>query len=115
MKSDRIEQLFLIGDKREYITAIIVPNEDQLITDLEVSKSFFKEEALMVDDENVRKWMNEDVKKYGLKLAKFERIKDFVIKRIPFSVEENEITPTLKPKRKNIEAKYGDFIEGMYS
>ena len=48
------------------------PNEDQLITDLEVSKSFFKEEALMVDDENVRKWMNEDVKKYGLKLAKFE-------------------------------------------
>ncbi|MDB4347622.1 long-chain fatty acid--CoA ligase [Bacteroidia bacterium] len=115
LKSDRIEQLFLIGDKREYITAIIVPNEDQLITDLEVSKSFFKEEALMVDDENVRKWMNEDVKKYGLKLAKFERIKDFVIKRIPFSVEENEITPTLKPKRKNIEAKYGDFIEGMYS
>jgi len=115
LKSDRIEQLFLIGDKREFMTAIIVPSEDQLITDLDVSPTFFKEDQLMIEDDNVKNWLKEDIKKYGDKLAKFERIKDFVMKRIPFSVEENEITPTLKPKRKNIESKYSQYIEDMYS
>lgn len=115
LKSDKIEQIFLIGDKREYITAIIVPNEDKLKEDFKLNNQFFKEESLIIENEEMMQWMQKDLKVLSNKLAKFERIKFFKLKRVPFSVEENEITPTLKPKRRNIESKYASYIEEMYA
>ncbi|MBC7914046.1 MAG: hypothetical protein H7Y07_07985, partial [Pyrinomonadaceae bacterium] len=47
-------------------------------------------------------------------LAKFERIKTFIIKRNPFSIESGELTPSMKAKRKIIENNYSDAINSMY-
>jgi len=44
----------------------------------------------------------------------FERIKNFKVKRNPFSMEEGEITPTLKAKQKVIEKKYASVIDQLY-
>ena len=55
-----------------------------------------------------------DVRKLSSELAKFERIKNFIVKRNPFSIEDGEITPTLKAKRKVIEKKYAEAIDEMY-
>ena len=46
LKSPKIDQLFLIGDKREYITAIIIPNQETLQETFNLDESFFKEETL---------------------------------------------------------------------
>ncbi|WP_207533471.1 AMP-dependent synthetase/ligase [Desertivirga arenae] len=114
LKSPKIEQIFLIGDKREYITAIIIPPKDTLMETFGLKEDFFEKEERFVDDPEIIKWIGEDIKRLSNELAKFERIKNFIVKRNPFSLEEGEMTPSLKAKRKVIEKKYADVIDKMY-
>ncbi|HEX7367193.1 MAG TPA: long-chain fatty acid--CoA ligase [Pelobium sp.] len=115
LKSPKIESIFLIGDKREYVTAIITPSRETLQEKFKLSDSFFEQPDLFIDDENIVNWFAEDIKKLSPELAKFERIKHFIVKRNPFTIEEGDITPTMKPKRKVIEKKYLDYIDHMYN
>lgn len=115
LKSPRIEGVFLIGDRREYITAIIIPSKDALQTKFGLPESFFEQEATFIGDNEIVKWIAEDIRKFSNELAKFERIKNFKVKRKPFSMEEGEITPTMKTKRRVIEKKYAEAIEDLYA
>lgn len=114
LRSSRIEQIFLIGDKREHVTAIIVPSKEELIATFQLPESFFDEEDPFIHDPQLIAWVEEDVKRLSATLAKFERIKNFTLKRRPFSLEAGEITVTQKAKRKVIEAKYAEVIEQLY-
>jgi len=115
LKSPKIEQLFLIGDRREYLTAIIVPAKEGLQEAFSLSHEFFEKPDVFIDDKAIADWIGADVKKYSNELAKFERIKNFKVKRNPFSIEDGEITPTMKAKRKVIEKKYAKTIDEMYT
>jgi long-chain acyl-CoA synthetase len=114
LKSPKIEQIFLIGDKREYITAIVVPPKESLQEVFGLREDFFSQEEEFVDDKEIKLWLAQDISKLSNELAKFERIRNFVIKRNPFSIEEGELTPSMKAKRKVIEKKYADVIDSMY-
>jgi len=114
LKSPKIEAVFLIGDKREYITAIITPGRETLQETFGLSNAYFEDPNLFIDDKNIIDWIAEDIRKYGNELAKFERIKNFKVRRNPFSMDEGEITPTMKPKRKVIEKKYAEVIDELY-
>lgn len=114
LKSPKIEQLFLIGDKREYITAIIVPSKESLQEVFGLKEDFFQQPDQFVHDKEIHEWLEQDIRRLSAELAKFERIKSFIVKRNPFSIEEGEITPTLKAKRKVIETKYKKPIDEMY-
>jgi long-chain acyl-CoA synthetase len=114
LKSSKIEQIFLIGDKREYITAILIPSKEVLQETFHLTEEFFQEQDSFIRDQKILDWLNEDIRKYSSELAKFERMKSFLVKRNPFSIEEGEITPTLKAKRKVIENKYSEDISEMY-
>ncbi len=115
MKSLKVDQIFLIGDKREYLTAIIIPNKENMQEAFHLPESFFEKPEIFIDEKEIINWIGEDLKKLSLELAKFERIKNFKVKRNPFSIEEGEITPTLKAKRKIIEVKYAEVINEMYT
>jgi long-chain acyl-CoA synthetase len=114
LKSPKIEQIFLIGDKREYITAIITPSKETLQETFNLNEEFFNEKEQFIKDQKIIDWLDEDIRKYSTELAKFERLKSFIVKRNPFSIEEGEITPTMKAKRKVIEKKYSEKIDEMY-
>jgi long-chain acyl-CoA synthetase len=114
LKSPKIEGVFLVGDKREYITAFIIPAKETLQEAFNLDESFFEKPDLFIDDKEIINWIRQDIKKLSHELAKFERIKNFKVKRNPFSMDEGEITPTLKPKRKVIEQKYAGAINEMY-
>ena len=114
LKSPKIDQLFLIGDKREYITAIIIPNRETLQETFDLTEAFFLEKAPFIDNQEIKEWFEKDIKKISNELAKFERIKNFIIKRNPFDIEEGEITPTMKVKRRVVEKKYIEAINLMY-
>jgi long-chain acyl-CoA synthetase len=114
LKSPRIEQVFLVGDKREYITAIIVPSKDTLQETFKLDEAFFEKPEQFIDDKEIVEWIGQDIKRLSGELAKFERIKNFKVKRKPFSMDEGEITPTMKAKRKVIEKKYAADIDEMY-
>ncbi|MGI4803919.1 MAG: AMP-dependent synthetase/ligase [Janthinobacterium lividum] len=115
LKSPKIEQIFLIGDKREYVTAFIIPSKEILQETFGLDEAYFEQADVFIEDQRIIDWINSDIKKLSNELAKFERIKNFKIKRNPFSMEEGEITPTLKAKRKVIEKKYAEAIEALYA
>lgn len=115
LKSLKIDQIFLIGDKREYLTAIVIPNKENLQETFQLPESFFLQEYSFIQEPEIIEWIGKDIKKLSTELAKFERIKNFKVKRNPFSMEEGEITPTMKAKRKVIENKYAAIINEMYA
>jgi len=115
LKSPKIEQIFLIGDKREYITAILVPARETLQETFKLKDEFFNQSEAFISDENILSWVEDDIKHLSNELAKFERIKHFKLKRNPFTIEDGEMTPTLKTKRKVIEQKYAAAIDELYA
>jgi long-chain acyl-CoA synthetase len=114
LKSPRIEHVFLVGDKREYITAIIVPAKEIMQEAFNLTEEFFNKPELFIEDKEITDWIAQDIKRLSNELAKFERIKNFKVKRNPFSMDEGEITPTMKAKRKVIEKKYAAAIDELY-
>jgi long-chain acyl-CoA synthetase len=114
LKSPKIEQVFLVGDKREYITAIIVPSRESLQETFNLTNEFFEKPDLFIEDKEIVDWIAQDIRRLSNELAKFERVKSFKVKRNPFSMDEGEITPTMKAKRKVIEKKYATAIDDMY-
>lgn len=114
LKSHKIEQVFLIGDKREFITAIVVPSKETLQETFGLKEDFFSQPELFIEEQHIIDWIGKDIQKLSSELAKFERIKTFKIKRNPFSIEAGEMTPTLKAKRKIIEKNYAADIDEMY-
>lgn len=115
LRSNRIEQIFIIGDKQEFVTAIVVPSQEECMQQLGIDAAEFEKEGDFITDERIVNWLNEEIKKYSNTLAKFERIKDFLVKRRPFSVEDGDMTITLKVKRKIVMEKYAKEIAAMYS
>jgi long-chain acyl-CoA synthetase len=114
LKSPKIEGVFLIGDKREHITAIIIPARETLQETFNLTEAFFEQPDVFIEDKEIKDWIAKDIKDFSNELAKFERIKNFKVKRKPFSMEDGEITPTMKAKRKVIEKKYADAIDELY-
>lgn len=115
LKSPKIEAIFLIGDKKEYITAIIIPSQEELLENFDLKNEFFEYPETFIQDVEIKKWLYADIKKLSTELSKFERIKNFIIKRKPFSIEAGELTPSMKIKRKVVEEKYLQDIEAMYA
>lgn len=115
LKSQKIDQLFLIGDKREFVTAIIIPNRENLQETFGLPDDFFDQPHDFIFNKEIVDWMATDIKKISSDLAKFERIKNFRIKRNPFDIDQGEITPTLKVKRRVVEKKYAETINQMYN
>lgn len=114
LKSNKIEQIFLIGDKQEYLTAIVVPSKEEMKDVFKYKESYFAETDEFITDKDVKEWIEVDMKEYEKELGKFERVKEFIVKRRPFSPEAGEMTPTQKIKRKIVEQKYADAIQKMY-
>lgn len=115
LKSDRIDQVFIIGDKREYLTAIVVPSVETLEEQNKEKADSLSEGSDFTSDEWIKKWIFEHMKESAKQLAKFERVKDILVKREPFSVENGDMTITLKVKRKVVMEKYEKEIESLYA
>lgn len=114
LKSNRIEQIFLIGDRQEYLTAIIVPSKEEMKDAFGYKEDYFATPDDFIHEPQVIAWIEDDMKKLERELGKFERVKKFIVKRRPFSPEAGELTPTQKAKRKVIMEKYARPIRDMY-
>ena len=114
LQSDKIEQIFIIGDKREYVTAIVIPKEDALKEFYGLNGLNLEATTDVIEDASVKNWLQDDMKRLSQELSNFARVRDFMVKRKPFSVESGELTVTLKQKRKIIEENYKVWIEKLY-
>lgn len=111
-ESGYIDQAVVIGYKRKFCSALIVPSLEN------IKKHFGDQNVGSLDELNnnpeVRKVVQEEVDKVNVNLSPWETVKKFVLLPKPFTIESGELTPTHKVKRSAVQEKYADEIENIY-
>ena len=114
LASKYIDQFVLIGDRRMFLTALIVPDFEAVREYADSHKIPYDKVEDLVRDEQIYKMLDKEMDQFQKKLANYERVRKFVLLDRPFTIESGEITPSLKIKRKYVEERYQDLIEQMY-
>ncbi len=109
-----IEYAAIIGDARKYLSALIVPSFDALEDWAKKRGLEYSSREDLVENDAVREFYWSLIEARQKDLGRVEQIKRFTLLPREFSQEEGEITPTMKVKRKVVEKKFADVIEGMY-
>jgi long-chain acyl-CoA synthetase len=114
--SEFIDQVIVIGsDDKHFITALIVPDFDKLKDFAMKVDLKYNNMSELVENDIVNNFFEAEIDVLQRTLAKYERVRKFVLMDKPFTIESGELTPTLKLKRKVIEERYKDIIKGFYN
>ena len=115
LKMDKfVTSAYVYGDRKPYLTALIVPNLERLLEFAKEKRIHYYELDDLVMHEPVQKLFEQRLIEINSRLAPYETIKKFILLVHDFSVEGGELTPTLKLKRKIIYEKYKHRIEDLY-
>ena len=101
MSYDEIEQALVCGHNRPFLISVLIPNE----TLLKANRSNVNK--MKTDFQNIINNVNKQ-------LSQNKKIRKFILSDKLFSIENSQLTPTLKMKRRVIEAFYKDEIESLY-
>jgi long-chain acyl-CoA synthetase len=110
-----ITQAIVYGDRKPYLTALLVPNREQVVEYAREKNIDCNDRENLVTSEPIRILFEQRIAEINSRLASYETVKKFVLLPRDFSIEGGEMTPTLKLKRKIIYEKYKKEIEGMYA
>ncbi len=110
-----IEQAVLLGEKQNFMSALIVPDYDALKIWARHQSLSYTDERDLLSKPEVKSLFDKEIKQLSKTMASHEKIRDFRIIPDPFSIEGGEMTPTLKVKRRVIESKYADLIKEIYA
>ena len=113
-RSPLVAEAILLGDRRRFISALIVPDFTALERRLKDLGRPPAERSLLVRREDVIALYEEIVEALNRELSQFERIKRFRILPREFTIESGELTPTMKVKRKTVEQIRAADIDEMY-
>ena len=129
--SPLVEQIFLIGDERNFISALITPNFAYFIDVFESQGVSYDKDSLLWSDATgidicmgvgedfisqpvLKEMIDKEVQKANQSLEHFEQIKQYTIIKDRFSEDNGQLTPTQKAKKRIIEDVYSGEIEKMY-
>ena len=109
-----IDQIVVIADRHKYVSALIVPSYTLL-------QEYAKQQGIahesleeLCNNQQIHRYLSERINTLQQDLAYYEQVKKFCLLPQPFSMERNEITSTLKMRRKVIFEHYSEEIESMY-
>jgi long-chain acyl-CoA synthetase len=115
LKMDKfISSVYVYGDRKPYITALIVPSIERLLEFAKLHHIEYYDLDDLVRHEQVQKMFEHRIEEINKRLPQYETIKKFVLLAYDFSIDGGELTPTLKLRRKVIYEKYKQKIEDMY-
>ncbi len=109
-----IEQIVVIGDKRKFISALIVPAFVNLEAWAKEKNLEYKDHEELINLPQVKELYDRVIDEAMEGFAQFEKIKKYVLLPREFSIENDELTPSLKVKRSVVEKRYAHLIEAMY-
>ena len=109
-----IEQVAVIGDQRKYVTAIIIPAFEALKDYARRHQIKFDTVDDLVNNAEIRNFFAGRIEKLQKGLAGFEKIKRFTLLPREVTIENGELTNTLKIRRPVINNLYANEIEAMY-
>jgi long-chain acyl-CoA synthetase len=104
----------LIGDRRKYLSALIVPNFEKLERDVAEMGVTFKTRDELVANPRVKEIFQAELDRFNQNLDRQEKIRRFALLANDFTIDNDEITPSLKVKRKVIDTRYKPIIDEMY-
>ncbi|MBC8478422.1 long-chain fatty acid--CoA ligase, partial [bacterium] len=113
-QSPLIEQVLLVGDRRHFISAMIVPNFEKLEEAARVKDLRFHSTQELVELPEVYRIVQAEVDRLTVDLGRYERPRRIALLGREFSIEEGEMTPSLKIKRGFVLEKYSQMIEEIY-
>ncbi|CAN5295601.1 AMP-dependent synthetase/ligase [soil metagenome] len=112
INSGYIEQAVVVGSHRKFCSALIVPSYDNVKKRLK--RDGYTPSDPVNKDEKVVELIQTEVDKANKELSPWERVKKFVLLSDLLSIEDGELTPTLKVKRPVVNEKYEKEIDSMY-
>lgn len=110
-----IDQIAVVGDERNYVTAIIVPAIEKLKEYAAKEKIQYADIDELLSLSSIKSFYKERIDNLQKGLAEFEKIKRFSFIKKGFTLEAGEMTNTLKLRRVVILQKYKDLIDEMYT
>ena len=112
--SPYITDAVVIGDKRPYLTVIIMIDQENVEKFAQDEDVPFSNYASLTRSSAVQELIQAEIDGVNKKFARVEQIKKFFLLENQLTAEDEELTPTMKLKRKLVEKKYSAQIEAMY-
>lgn len=112
--SPYITDAVVIGDKRPYLTVIIMIDQENVEKFAQDQDVPFSNYASLTRSPQVQELIQSEIDRVNKKFARVEQIKKFFLLENQLTAEDEELTPTMKLKRKLVEKKYVIQIEAMY-
>ena len=109
-----ISQAVLIGDRRKFISALIAADPQRLAAYAKEKGIPYTDLAELQDDPRIVELYRQCVASCMEGLSNFEKVKKFRLLPRELSLEDGELTPTLKTKRRVVAEKFAELIESMY-
>ncbi len=113
-KDHFIEQIVVIADTKKFVSALIVPCYETLE---EYSKELnikYHDRMELIKHSHIVEMFEKRISELQKELAKFEQVKKFTLLGKSFSMDDGEMTPTQKLRRKVINSRYKNEIDSMY-
>ncbi|MDW8420111.1 MAG: long-chain fatty acid--CoA ligase [Chitinophagales bacterium] len=110
-----VEQIMVVGENRNYVTALIVPNFLNLSEWCLKNGISAKTQEEMVNNPEVKKLFQNYIDEKNKHFGQWETVKKFTLLPKEWSIETGELTPTMKVKRKVVNEKYKAEIDAMYA
>ena len=112
--SPYVSQAMVFGDKKPYLIALITMDEDEIAKFARDHKLLYQDLADLSKKKEVHELYRQEVHNKNEKLASYETIKKFFILEEDFDQDKDELTPTLKVRRKVVTERYRDILENLY-
>ncbi len=109
-----IDQIAIIADKRKFVSALIIPNYDELKKYADSHNIAYSGIQDLITNPKIHAMVQARIDTLQQSLAGYEKVKRFTMLPVPFSMERGELTNTLKIKRPVLLVNYADEIAKMY-
>ncbi len=109
-----IEQIAVIGDKRKYLSALVIPAFDEVEKWAKKNGYAFSDRRDLLAKEEVNRLIAEEIDAHTKHFSRVEQIRKFTLLDAEWTQATGELTPTLKVKRRVLEKKYANEIDTMY-
>ena len=109
-----VSDAVIIGDKRKFLSCLIMIDEENVMKFAQDNDVPFSNFESLCRTKEIVELIDNEISKVNKKFANVEQVKKFSLIDIQLTAEDDELTPTMKLKRKFINEKYSDIIESMY-
>jgi long-chain acyl-CoA synthetase len=109
-----VNDAVVIGDRRKFLAALIMIDEDNVVKYAQDHKIQFSTYGDLTGDPEIKKLIQREMDAVNESLSRVEQVKKFTILPKKLYVEDGEVTPTMKVKRKFVNEAFRDLIEAMY-